>query len=128
MVGPAASRRTRSWLRAGLGQALLVAGVTIALVAAGPVEAWAQADAASSSLAAPANAAFALFDLGPAETWRAQAEAPAAAAVLERAAIGLTRPPGAIPVLHTKAPCRDGESAKSAAARARTSRSPCPSP
>ena len=102
MVGPAASRRTRSWLRAGLGQALLVAGVTIALVAAGPVEAWAQADAASSSLTVPADAAFALFDLGPAETWRAQAETPAAATVLERAAIGLTRPPGAIPVLHTE--------------------------
>jgi hypothetical protein len=87
---------------AGPVEALLLAVITAVLVAPGTVEARAQAAASSSSPAATTDTVFALFDPGPGDAWRAQADTPAAVAVLERATVGLTRPPGAIPVIHTE--------------------------
>jgi hypothetical protein len=75
--------------------------IAAALVFPGTVKAEAEADVVSSSPAA-STARFALFNPGSGASWRAAADTPAATAVLERATLGLTRPPGAIPVLHTE--------------------------
>jgi hypothetical protein len=99
VVGPFARHGRYPRGAAGPVQALLLAAVTLALVAPGPVEARTRVQAASSI---PADTPFALFKTDPEQSWHAQADTPAAVAVLERATVGLTRPPGAIPVIHTE--------------------------
>lgn len=89
-------------LSAALRNALLLAATFAALIATGPAEARTPAEIASSRRVVADETHFALFDAGAAQNWRAQVDTPAAVAVLERAAIGLTRPPGAIPVMHTE--------------------------
>ncbi len=102
MVGRSATSSPPRRRTHRLGAALLLAALSAALATTGPGQASAQADAASSSRSVPADAAFALFDPASGQAWRAFSDSPSAAAVMERATIGLTRPPGAIPVMHSE--------------------------
>lgn len=52
--------------------------------------------------AAASGQSFALFGPSQKTAWRSHLDSPEAVALLERAAVGLTRPPGAIPVIHTE--------------------------
>lgn len=100
MVGPAMSGG-RHWLGAR-APALMLAALAVMLVAGAPVDARAELQSGPSTAALEAAPPFAIFGPAAGGDWSAHAGTAEAAVVLERARSGLTRPPGAIPVIHTE--------------------------
>ena len=81
---------------------LVLAVLLIMLVSGAPADAHAGIQTSPSTAALEAEDSFALFRPVDQGDWSAHAGTTEAAAVLERARSGLTRPPGAIPVIHTE--------------------------
>lgn len=82
---------------------LLLAALVMILVSGAPADALAGTQTApATATAGETEDVFALFGPATRGDWAAHAGTAGAAAVLERARSGLTRTPGAIPVIHTE--------------------------
>lgn len=87
----------------GRAPALLLACLVRMLIPVAPPDAQAETQTDPSAAAAMETGdSFAMFGPATPGDWTAHAGTVAGAAVLERARVGLTRPPGAIPVVHTE--------------------------
>ena len=101
MVGHASLERKRLIMSRALASVL--AALMLILVAGTPGDALAGGQAGPGATdAVDTPASFALFGPAASDDWAAHAGSAEAAAVIERARGGLTRPPGAIPVTHTE--------------------------
>jgi hypothetical protein len=115
---------TSSERRAGLiGLTLTLSMLLAAFGGEAAAQAPSQPQVEPSTEAVQAARPYAMFGPTASDAWTRLAQAPEAVAVLERAQLGLGRPPGAIPVIHTEGTLP--ESAKSAAGHARIFRSFC---
>ena len=102
MVGQVAlgtSRRSRPISRAATS---LIAPLLITLAALVPGDAWAERQSLTPILTVEPASAFALFGPEAENRLPANVGTVAADAVMASATVGLSRPPGAIPVIHTE--------------------------
>ena len=91
----------RRWVGAR-GRAVMLAALAVVLVAGAPVDERAELQSGRATAAREAGPPLAIFGPAAGGDWSAHAGTAEAAVVLERARSGLTRPPGAIPVIHTE--------------------------